>query len=458
MRTLPRCFLLAAILAASAVCGAAEELELTVAQAREAARTAYRQGDIESANAIARIILASYPDDPSALLVLAATEPMMGRPKEGRQAGVRAWSNADDPGLRHEAAFYTSKAYAAEDRFFMAQLWLRRAYHTADSEEEREQLEDVFDRLRSVSPWLMRFSFDVAPSSNLNGGASSEFLVIDDTFPVGQLSGTARALSGVTSSVQGQAVRTLSQSPDHLTTLTFNGYRTFNKLSDEAKSIAPDAEGSDFDYGVAEVVLGYRRVESPFILPDRISVAVGQTWYGGEQLDKVSRLTLSKKVKLTPYDWMRFEFQAEHRDPDDDAQDRQGREVNWDYFHRMKDGHLLSFGVSGTNVTSDEVNLAYTGVSARMGALMVDDIWGVRLGGNLEYSFNDYPDYRIWTLYVDDGREDREFSADLDIYFDRIAYMGFVPVITLSGSKTTSNISRFESDSLGISIGFNSAF
>ncbi len=458
MRALFRPIALAAALAAFAVPAAAEQLTFSLEQARSAARTAFRDGDIAAANAIAHVILEGRPDDTAALLILAATEPRLGNPDIGRRAGARAWASTDNPVLRYEAAYYTSQAAVADERYTAAQFWLRRAYQAANSDEERENLAKTFKRLRAASPWLARFSFDVSPSSNINGGASSEFLVIDETFPVGQLSGAARALSGVQAALQGQLSYTLSQDPTQLTAITFNGYQTFNRLSEEAKEIAPKAEGSDFNYGVAEIEFSHRRRNTPFILPDRIGLAFGQTWYGGEPLDKVTRLTMSKRVVLSPRDALRFQIQGEHRDSDRESQDRQGRELRLDYFRQFQAGHLLSFTVTGKDVTSDDINQAYKSASVRIRAIMGEDLKGFRLSGHLEHAFRDYSDYRIGFLDVEAGREDREFSGELNLHIDRVGYMGFTPVVSLQARSTASNISRFEGESFGISVGFRSAF
>ena len=438
---------------------AQQSVSLSLADARVIGREAWRRGDHAFANQIARGLLEANPEDTAALLLLSATETELGRPDAGRRAGARAWASTDSKGLRHEAAFLTYRAAAIEERYTTAQFWLRRAYQTAETEDRKENIGKSFRQLRAASPWVTRFSFDVSPSSNLNGGASSEFLVIDESYPVGLLSGAARALSGTRAALQVELGYNLSQSPDQRTAITFNGYRTFNRLSEEAKEIAPEAEGSDFDYGVAEIVFSHQRRETPFFLPDTVALAFGQTWYGLEELDKVTRLTIAKGFDLTPRDRLRFLVQGEHRVPDREfQQDRQGREARVDYYRQFRNGHLLTFRAAYKNVTSDDVNQSYDATSFRLGGIMGDDLGGFRLSGHVQHTVKDFDAYQIGFINVVEGREDQEISAGLNLHVDRVGYMGFMPVISLQGQWTESNISRFEAETLGLSVGFRSAF
>ena len=86
---------LAAFAAAFALCSpppasAQETVRFSLAEARGLAREAYRRGDFKLANAIARQLAEKHPDDTAALLLLAATEPKLGRPAVGRRAGLGA--------------------------------------------------------------------------------------------------------------------------------------------------------------------------------------------------------------------------------------------------------------------------------------------------------------------------------------------------------------------------------
>jgi hypothetical protein len=183
---------------------AQDDISLTIPAARELARDAFVQGNIPLSNRLGHELVAVDPNDTTGLLVLSATEPMLNRAKEGRRAGKRAFKLAGDPSLKFESAFLTSRAALKEGRYGTSQYWLRRAYNLAESDAQKAEISKAFNFVRVVSPWRAQASFDVAPSSNLNGGSSTEYLLVDDTSTFGFLSGNAQALSGTRASIQGQ--------------------------------------------------------------------------------------------------------------------------------------------------------------------------------------------------------------------------------------------------------------
>ena len=438
----------------------AEEVRMTLDQARALAQEAYRQGRPDVANRIGRQLVEADPDDSAALIVLAATEPLLGRPAEGRRAGRLAFAKAETDEDKYTAAYFASRAAFAEERYTAAQVWLRRAWHRAETDAQRDRVSDAFASVRRASPWRVEFAANVAPNSNVNGGSSSDFLIIDDdtTLPIGVLSGTAKALSGVTASVSGEISYALSRGERHRTTVTFRGYRTFNSLSDEAEEIAPDAKGSDFDYAVAELDLTHRVAAPIALLPDRVSLAFGRTWYGGEQVDRVLRATLSRSFSLGPGTVARLTGEVESRLSDREAEDRDGTELRFDLSQRLPGNHRLHLSVAALDVRSDDRNAEYTGASARLGLTLGREIAGIGISGHVGWSEKNYSDYTIGFFRIPGGREDETWTAGLDFTVSQVDWMGFTPTVSLNARQTLSNISRFEGDSLGLSVGFRSAF
>ena len=53
---------------------------------------------------------------------------------------------------------------------------------------------------------------------------------------------------------------------------------------------------------------------------------------------------------------------------------------------------------------------------------------------------------------------DEGVGAELSLAFEKVDYMGFIPVVTLSGSRTRSNISLYDSQSLGVGFSIRSKF
>ncbi|MEM1430467.1 MAG: surface lipoprotein assembly modifier [Pseudomonadota bacterium] len=436
----------------------ADDVVLTYGEARVMAEQAWLTGNVPLANRLSKMMAEAEPDDVAALLMLSATETALGRPQEGRSAARRAFANSDSAEARYQASYLVASSAMAEDRYGAAQFWLRRAYQAADTAEQRETIAEAFGVVRRESPWLLRLAFDVAPSSNVNGGSQSPFLVIDDSPFVGVLSGAARALSGVEASLTGTLSYEISDSVAHRTTLAFHGYRSFVTLSDDAKEIAPRAEGSDFEYGVAEVELRHRVAKPAGAWPDTYRIAMGQTWYGGEPLDQVARLTFGRTVELGRRTGLRLSIEGEQRNSDTGREDRTGTEVTARLFHRLDNGVVLRTGLSLTNVASKDANQEYEGYEVFAGFWTEEPMMGLQLSGRLAYNERIYDSYAVGFLDVPGGRDDTEWSARLNMHVHHVDVMGFVPVVSLSGRSSTSNISRFEGESFGLSLGFASAF
>lgn len=438
---------------------AQENLSLTIPAARELAREAFHQGNIPLSNRIGRELIAVDPNDAIGLMVLSATEPMLNRPKQGRQAGKRAFKLADDPNLKFESAFLTSRAALKEGRYGTSQYWLRRAYHLAETDAQKDEISKAFNFVRVVSPWRAQAAFDVAPSSNLNGGSLSEYLLVDDTSTFGFLSSDARALSGTRASIQGQYSYSIARDQSRDTALTFTGYRNFNHLSDAAKTISPTASGSDFDYGLAEISVTHRRVTGKNdYLPDTFGVAFGQTWYGGETLDRTQRLTLGRSLKLSNKTSARVTGKLERRLSDRGYADQTGRALTLGFGRALpKDLHLRG-SIKVTDVLSKDGNQAYIGHSASVSLAMGQPVKGVRVTADVGVAYRDYSDYSIPLATLPEGRKDQELNASLNLHINSIDYMGFQPVVSVRGRAVDSNVSRFDSETLGLSLGFRSAF
>ncbi|MGB7317433.1 MAG: hypothetical protein WBC85_05645, partial [Planktotalea sp.] len=56
------------------------------------------------------------------------------------------------------------------------------------------------------------------------------------------------------------------------------------------------------------------------------------------------------------------------------------------------------------------------------------------------------------------GRQDSTVALDVTGVFNQIEYFGFSPAVTLTASKTKSNIGLYESQGLGVRVGIQSSF
>ncbi|MBT0958630.1 DUF560 domain-containing protein [Alphaproteobacteria bacterium KMM 3653] len=436
----------------------AETRSLTLPQARLLARDALRDGQPALAYALAQRLLQANPDDVHALLVIAASAPLLGDAKAGREAGRAAFQAAKTPGLKFEAALMAARAAEIEEKYAVAQYWLRRAHQAAERPEHEAAAARVFQSVRRKSPFSARLSFSYAPSSNLNGGSTAEFLEVDDVVYAAALSGSARALSGTRLSFSGALSYDLSRGQDHNTKLGLNFYRSFNSLSEEAEDLAPNVEGSDLDYGVLDLTLTHKLRESAAYLPDEYSLTFGQSWYGGDALEQRLRLGVAKTYDLGEQSQLRFSLSAENRVSEQGRADRRVGRIGLQYGHRLASGDRVTLGLTAVATDTTEFNYRYTGTQVSLGYAKAEAVGGIRLSGNLAYRENYYPDYSLGIIASPDGRTDKRLSATLNAEIEAVSVYGFTPVVTLYGERTNSNYSRFETEDLGLSLGFRSAF
>ena len=453
-----RRFLIGLILCLWPVLATAQSVELTLDQARSLARRAFLSGDTVFANELAHGLITANPDDVGALLLLAATEPLMGRAKEGREAGAKAWTLAETDTLRHEAAFYTARAAVFDRSFANAQFWLRRAYDTAQTEAQERRVAVDFQRVRAVSPWVSTLNFSVSPSSNLNGGASSPFLVIDDFAGIGVLSGTAQALSGVRADVQIGLGYRFARSDKSQTTLKFDGYHNFNTLSSEARTLAPGVPGSAFNQAVAEISVVHDRFAPVGPLPSQYSLAFGRSWFGGQALDEYARVGLARQLRLGQRSSLTLSAQTEEHWSLTTVPDSRGFEGEIALRHRFQSGATMGLSVGGVEVTSPSVNQTYTGWSLSAEYAPAKSLGPVDLAFGVGVSTKDFPTYFVGTFEAPGGRQETTVSATIEAQFTNAEVLGFHPVLTLNASQSTSNISRFTGETIGLSFGIKSAF
>jgi hypothetical protein len=174
-------FLLAAVLAL-ALSGPASTQSVPVAlspqEMRAAAVTLLEQGNAAQALRFARALLQRDSTDLAALLIGAEAAIALDDPATARALAARAWPLATTPDTRYRAARLAALALSLEGRDTTAQLWLRRAFQDAPSEDARRSAAEDYRFLRARNPLRFQLSGGLRPSSNINGGSSEETQVL----------------------------------------------------------------------------------------------------------------------------------------------------------------------------------------------------------------------------------------------------------------------------------------
>ncbi|PHQ99649.1 MAG: hypothetical protein COB39_02650 [Marinosulfonomonas sp.] len=435
----------------------AETITFSIPQARQLARDAYLAGDARLANQLAHVLLEHDPKDATALVLIAATSPALGKPAEGRKAGRLAFRNTNSPVLKFEAAQFTAKAAFLEKRYGAAQLWLRRAAHVAPNDAAKERAIRGFRFVRSQNPWQTDLNLNFTPLSNINGGSDDDRLMIDDIWTVGVLSGDAQALSGYRLTVDAKTTHRLGHSETAATHAGLRFYQTLNALSGDAKTLAPSATGSDYNFSMAEVSLRHIFSNNPKAGLYSADLNLGHMWYGGESLASFGRLKFGRTLQPSPKTSVKLQVSAERQ--------WQVQGNNIDIYallasvsYKLPNNDRIGGSLDIRYAQSLTINSDYQGASLQLSYVMAKPIASAKVSFGIGASMRDYDAYRAGLFLAPDGRQDEKLNASISLFFEDINYMGFAPTVSLNTSITKSNISRFNTTEFGLSVGFRSTF
>lgn len=151
-----------------------------------------------------------------------------------------------------------------------------------------------FRYVRSRNPLKLNFSFNAAPSNNINNGSSADLVTIWGLPAI--LSGDAKALSGTRYTTEAELVWRFPTTDRSSAQAHLSIYQQMHTLSSEAKAQAPNAKARDFDY--TNVEAGFRQVLS--FGPGKglwsWNAAVGRSWYGRAPLSDYYELGLDRTL------------------------------------------------------------------------------------------------------------------------------------------------------------------
>lgn len=454
-------FFAAAILAAACAFPGQAQVKLEPTALRQAAVIALQNGDAATARDYADALLVRDQADVDAHLIRARALRDIGALTEARKAARTAWSLADTDPERYSTAVITAQILSSQDKRTRAQLWLRRAIENAPDARAKARAQNDFRYVRRQNKWQTQLSFTLAPNSNINNGSTRDSSQLN--FQLTQalfgeevefaLTGAARALSGLE---YGFGVDTRYRL--HQTNTTAHdlklalSYRSF-VLSNSAQSEAPDARGSDFAFGTLGAGYDFRKINRDGKGELTLSTSIGQTFFANARLATFVRAGVAQSIKLDPQTKLHFaldlESQTGQRTNDLDTV---GLSARWDKTLKSRD---LAFAQVGARTTlSDNLDAEFDEVSLRAGYVLAKPVMGARVSMAVGASYRDYD----VSVHSADGRQDFRVSADVTATFSQINYYGFNPTVSLSASKTNSNIGLFENNRVGLNIGIRSAF
>ena len=435
-----------------------DSIQLTLPQVRQLAVDAIKRKDARLARDLAMGLLQADPKSSFAHFTLAHAQGQLGQTAAARKSAAKAYRYADTKLHRFEAAELAARLSYADARPTTTQLWLRRAVQNAPSPEVEAQLARDYGAVRAQNKLSFSIRGGLRPSNNINNGANSAVQIIDGLPFTGTLSGTARALSGTIGSVDASLGYRLRGTKDSRTTLGARLYVQRVSLSEEAKELAGTASSADFGSTYGEVSLRHVFALGEDRNTASLGAALGQFWSGDRKSYSFARLNAGRDWQIAPRTRFLLGGSVEHRASDVRSLfDSTIYGLNGRLQHVLENGDRLSFGVNLRRTQSDFVNTDNTTATVTARYSFGKRIGPAQVSASIAASFADYDDF-IAVFRVPGGRQDTSVYANLNLFFPDLDYAGFAPTVTFTAGRKTSNISRYETRELSVSLGIQSKF
>ena len=461
--SLPMAALVGAVTCVTAPLALAKDTTTTLspAQLEKAAALDIQSGNWPRAEALAQALLTRNPKDVTAHLMRSRALVGLGRFADARDAANAAWRNATTKPEKYNAALLMAQALSSDEKRTRAQWWLRRAVQNAPSEGHAKRARQDFRYVQRRNPWQTYLSFTFAPNSNINNGSARDSYLSNSVFDhllgggpqLRPINPEARALSGLEVGAQVQTRYRFAQSERRAHDLQFGlSYRTY-MLSSSSKSDVHDASGSDYAFGAVSLGYTFKQLRKDGRGELNAGAEIGQLFYDGARYSSYLRATAEQSYYVSAKTKLRFGLTAETENGQR-VSDSESLSVSFNFDRALANGDGLNLGVTLAEQQSPNTLHEYSEARLRSGYLFGREVMGASVQIGLEAKLRDY-DAHLLSI---EGRRDLAISADVSATFRQIDYYGFNPRMTLSASKTNSNIGVYDSNRLGLSIGIASAF
>ncbi|MGJ8623644.1 MAG: hypothetical protein ACSHW1_12795 [Yoonia sp.] len=445
----------------AAAVAAQDSIDLTPAQARALATRAVLAGNPQLGLELANALLAQNPDDRGALLVVAAAATRLGDPERGRKAAARAFALSTTDPQKYEAARLAALAAVGQERFTFATYWLRRALIVAPDDDARATTLNDARNASARNPWSTSLSFSLTPSSNINGGADEEDLIVAGNDTGGTISADGVALEGWRATFGLGTQYRFQEASDSRSTigLSYLGGRV--RITEET-DVTDEALRTDnlqfrlshqraLTNGTFGVALSAARVQyRDFELSSQESTV---EHYDSARLTLDRRLLIGDNRLLTlSVTRERLVYSVEYVG----QVDHLNGTVSLDFI--LGSGDRLGLALTLGKAASD--NLYY--VSREQG-ISVSYRWSESVGifdlsASAGVNWRQYPDYLVFdfaqlaSTTIEGGRQDRRVFGALNIGVPEWDIAGFTPGLRIDAARSFSNFSRY--DYITISAGF----
>ncbi|SDW26642.1 Protein of unknown function [Litoreibacter albidus] len=430
------------------------QTQINLDEARALTYQLVADGQYDSASALARTVLQSDPNDHAALLALAQAEQGAGRMASALSASKAAWRNSHTDAQKYSSSVVAAQALNADGKPLRAQFWLRRAAEHAPNDTFRARAKQGFKYVQNKNPMRVHLRLSVAPSSNINNGSKSDTIEIAG-LPF-SISGDAQALSGVEYNLGATLSYRLPKIGDWALTASTSFDAKSYSLSSDAQALAPTVSSSDYAFQELDARISARRIDADGKGATNLSFKVGENWYGGSALTKFAGINFGRQIKAGKQSTLAFNLGVERQwRQDTDLRSANVVSASSTWGHRFAGGNSVWVTGYASDTASDSAAIAQQTLGARVRYAPAKPIFAKT---SLELSLG-YQNKRFdRALPLFDRRVDDTINASATMTFNDLDYFGFAPTAELSASKTSSTVTQYDVEDLGLKLGLRSTF
>lgn len=430
-----------------------DAIRLDINEARKLAAIMLRDGQSGDARTLALGLLKRDPRDVDALLILAQSEFRLGNLDQAVRAGRRAFAAARTDAARYQAAHVTAAALNLDGAHTRSQIWLRRAAQHAPDDGSRQQVRRDFRSVAAANPLEFSLNFGLRPSSNINNGSQHDTEQLGGLTRV--LDGSEKALSGLEYSLDADLRYRLSESKRRRFWVGASALGLGYALSDEAKTIAPNARAQDFSYLKAGVNLGADLRDASGRGETLFQFSLAQVWSGGHRTTHSAEVSATRRHLISPTAQLQLRASAEKRwNPKRPIEDSVILTLSGSWQKRLVSGAQLGLELGVSDSDSHSYRTASQAVFAGASLSLAKPVLGAEtnLWARMQMRDFDLP------FLVFDAREDTRISIGTTLFFRDLDYYGFAPTLDIGYSRSRSNIGAYDGRSFGVGVGVRSVF
>lgn len=418
------------------------------------AEAALISGDTDKAVRLSQTLSETAPDSFAGAFLLALSQDAAGNDVAAAKAAAQAYRVAPTQADKLRAAQLAGTAWFKAGAFARAEVWFRRAANHIQTEDEARAVVLAFQRAQEANPLSVQLSGWAAPSDNVNNGADNATFQLEGIPFDFILPPERRALSGTEFAAGAQLNYRLSQSDRQRTTAGANVFWRSYVLSETSRNVLPDADGSDFALGVAEISLAHERQIFEFLGPSGISGSVGRFWFGGSPVWDYAALSVQQGFVLPDHNKLTLRATKTQQTPlfagpsSVDITD-----VDATLIRTLSNGDTLQLSLAHTYSDGGFENIfSEYQIGARYD--IDEPLWNTVWSGALTFGSRDYDTFTT-TL---DGRRDTFGSIGIDVVFEGVSYWGFSPMMSINATRTRSSAEEFTSSGVQGRFGIESNF